>query len=363
MGNWLDKKETAALDLRKKGRKRYSWESSIDNPKISLRDFKKKLKIGSGTTSSVYLVEKRDTGKNYAMKVMKRSIKYKKDMKDIKSERLILEKIRHPFVVGLHYAFQQDFTLYLILELANGGDLYNHIQKSKGLSEEHWRFYAAEILWGLEFLHQNGLVYRNLKPEDVLLGKKGHIKLSDFGLARSMEEISSTFWGDPYYMAPEIITGDKQTYAIDWWWYGILLYEMIAGETPFKGDSPKGILKSVLSKTLSMPDKFSEDLRDLILKLLASNPKDRLGNNGTEEIKKHSFFSTIDWDKVEMREYTPPFIPLWSSDSQVWNLDIDDPHGQSADKLNNASKWGFTDSNVSNFYFNVHDWNDNKSSN
>mmetsp|Transcript_17030 Transcript_17030/g.16722 ORF Transcript_17030/g.16722 Transcript_17030/m.16722 type:complete len:121 (+) Transcript_17030:74-436(+) len=119
---------------------------SIDNPKISLRNFRKKAKIGSGTTSTVYLVEKEDTGKNYAMKVMRRSMKYKKDTHDIKSERVILGKMRYPFVVSLHYAFQQDYILYLILELANGGDLFNHIQKTKGLPEDHCKFYAAEIL-------------------------------------------------------------------------------------------------------------------------------------------------------------------------------------------------------------------------
>ncbi|CAI2370745.1 unnamed protein product [Moneuplotes crassus] len=345
MGNCLDKSDTITLAARRK-RKSNNTSMSIDNPKISLRNFRKKAKIGS---------EKEDTGKNYAMKVMRRSMKYKKDTHDIKSERVILGKMRYPFVVSLHYAFQQDYILYLILELANGGDLFNHIQKTKGLPEDHCKFYAAEILCGLDFLHKNGIVYRNLKPEDVLLDKDGHIKLSDFGLARSLEEITTTFCGDPYYMAPEIITGDKQTYAIDLWSYGILLYEMIAGEAPFKGDSPKGILKSVLTSTISMPDKFSEDARDLICRLLSPNPKDRIGSKDIDEIKTHDFFKCIDWDRIEDMKYPVPHIPSVVSDSDVCNLDMLDHHGTVVDKTFNQSKCNITDANISNFYFNVHD--------
>ena len=357
MGNCLHSSHNTDFFAMKKNKRRIASDISIDNPRIWLEDFKTIKLIGNGTTSKVYLVEKLDSKKKYAMKVMKKSKQYRKDSVDIRGERIILEKIRHPFVVGLHYAFQQQLTLNLILELAKGGDLFNHIYKMKGLPEDHWRFYAAEIFCGLEFLHQNGIVYRNLKPEDVLLDKDGHIKLSDFGLARSKDEISSTFCGDPYYISPEIIKGEEQTYAVDWWSFGILIYEMIDAEAPFKGDSPKGILKSVLTKSISMPEKFSEEASDLIKRLLHPNPEERLGwdEDNIQEIKDHKFFESIDWEKIYLRKFPVPFTPEVSYDLEVWNVDQSGQNGISIDKQISFSKLHWSDGNMSNFYFNAHD--------
>jgi serine/threonine protein kinase len=276
-------------------------------------------------------------------------------VKDYKGERMILEKIKHPFVVGLTYAFQTGYTLYLILELANGGDLYNHITRMKQLPEDHWRFYAAEILVGLEYLHQNKIIYRGLKPEDVLLDKDGHIKLSDFGLARSSEDITSTFWGDPYYIAPEIIKGDIQTFSVDWWSFGIIIFEMLSGKTPFLGDSPKGILKAILTKNVSIPDYFTEEAKDLIRKLLKPNPSTRLGSGkkGIAEIKQHKFFKSIDWEKIFNKEYPVPFLPNIRSDSEIW-LDDNSVQMTFNEKHMSSSKFLMTsDANISNFYFNV----------
>lgn len=269
---------------------------------------------------------------------------------------MILEKIRHPFVVGLHYAFQTGYTLYLILELANGGDLYSHIIRMNQLPEDHWVFYAAEILWGLDYLHENKIIYRGLKPEDVLLDKDGHIKLSDFGLARSSEDITSTFWGDPYYMAPEIIKGDHQTFAVDWWSFGIIIFEMLTGQTPFKGDSPKGILRAILTEKVLIPENISKDAIDLISKLLNPNPLERLGSGkkGISEIKKHKFFATIDWKKISKKEYPVPFFPNIKSDSEIW-LDENSIQLLMSDKnISSSSRFQMNlDANISNFYFNV----------
>ena len=192
------------------------------------------------------------------MKVIKKTREYKKDAKDIKGERMILEKLRHPFLITLHYAFQRGFTWFLVQELAEGGDLLQIIHNSKGFTEEECKFYAAEIIWGIEFLHKNKIIYRGLKPEDVLLTKEGHIKLSDFGLSREADEITSTFWGSPLYLAPEIIKEDSQTFAVDWWSLGILIYEMMFWITPFHSSSPKVVLKAILSRKVSFPKQISK---------------------------------------------------------------------------------------------------------
>ena len=267
---------------------------------------------------------------------------------------MILERLRNPFIVNMHYAFQTGYTLYLVLELANGGDLFNHITRMKKLPEDHWRFYAAEILWGLEFLHKNEIVYRGLKPEDVLLDKDGHIKLSDFGLARNTEDITSTFWGEPNYMAPEIIKGNPQTLAVDWWSFGIIIYEMLHGETPFHGYQPKEILKAILSKNIPIPEEFSKEAKDLIKKLLNPNPSLRLGwgKNGVKEIKQHKFFKGIDWWDVANRNMKSPYIPNIQSESEVCNVDKNFMDTVQ-DKFNSQSRtieWEISDSN---FYFNV----------
>lgn len=200
---------------------------------------------------------------------------------------MLLEKLRHPFLITLYYAFQKGLTWYLVLELAQGGDLLHRIQNTKGFTEEEWKFYAAEIICGIEFLHENKIIYRGLKPEDVLLARDGHIKLSDFGLSRSIDEITSTFCGSPLYMAPEAIKGEEQTFAVDWWSLGVLMYEMIYWETPFNSETPKDVYRQILSHKISFSGSISRnylfiifigpELKDLITKLLNSKPKNRLG--------------------------------------------------------------------------------------
>lgn len=159
-------------------------------------------------------------------------------------------------------------------------------------------------------------------------------------------------------MAPEIIKGDQQTFALDWWSFGILIYEMIAGEAPFKGDSPRDILKSILSDKFSLSKKFSKQAKDIVWKLLNPDPESRLGSGimGIDEIKNHKYFDGIDWEKVSSKKYIPPYIPQISSDSEVWNPEQVGQSGQSDDRHISQSKLHLSDANMSNFYFNAHDW-------
>lgn len=246
---------------------------------LSVNDFKIKSMIGSGSTSEVFLVQRKKNLKHYAMKVItKQFIQGTMESKHVKAERSVLETLNHPFLIKFHYAFQNKSKLYLVLEYAQGGDLYNYLNKMKVLTEEQCRFYAAEIICALEYLHKKNLVFRGLQPEDVLLDSEGHVKLSDFGLAKSNQSFTSSFCGSPLYIAPETIKGEKQTFAVDWWSLGVLIYEMLTGSPPFWSSDNKTLLKKIIQKQFKMSEKISEEAKDLITKLLDINPLTRLGS-------------------------------------------------------------------------------------
>ena len=177
--------------------------------------------IGRGAFGKVYLVQKRDSGEYYAMKTLKKDAILKKNQKvNTEAERVILEKIKNPFIVRLHFAFQNTEKLYFVIDFLNGGELFYHLRREQRFSEDRTRFYAAEIILGLECLHSNGVIYRDLKPENVLLDSEGHIKLTDFGLSKiraDENEMTYTICGTPEYIAPEIIYGEGYSKEVDFW--------------------------------------------------------------------------------------------------------------------------------------------------
>lgn len=311
----MTKDQNQTLDLGSK-------DSFMSRARLSrrsgLQDYKFKTCIGSGSTSVVYLAENVTNHKHYAIKVIqKRDIRDQKEIDHIREERKMLENLNHPFLIRFHHAFQTGSRLHLILEFANGGDLFGYLLKQKLIPESHCKFYAAEILTALEYLHENGIIFRGLKPEDVLLDSCGHVKLSDFGLAKSVESTSSTFCGSPLYLAPEVIIGERQTFAVDYWSFGVLLYEMLCGAPPFWDEDGKELLKRIMKKDYELSQKLSGDAKDLISKLLELEPTNRLGsgNRGIEEIKSHDFFKDVNWRDVVDKRITPPFVPLLRSPS------------------------------------------------
>lgn len=219
----------------------------------------------------------------------------------IKMERKVLEKLSHPFLIKFYYAFQTKRRLNLILEYVQGGDLYSHLNKKGTIPEDDCKFYAAEILWALEYLHKNDLIFRGLKPEDVLIGADGHIKVTDFGLAKSKDSLTSTFWGSPLYLAPEIIKGERQSTSVDWWSFGVLMYEMMIGCPPFWSEDNELLLMQILENKFTLTDNISDHAKDLITALLKLDPEKRLGSGpeGVNEIKNHKFFEGIDWEKIQ----------------------------------------------------------------
>jgi serine/threonine protein kinase len=246
-------------------------------------------------------------------------------------EREILEKFDHPFIMGLEYAFQDNQRLYLIMEFVNGGELFFHLRQVKGgFNEVRSRFYAAEMVLALEYLHKSGVVYRDLKPENVLIDSEGHIRLTDFGLSKSglkeNGDRTESFCGTFEYLAPEIVRDEEYGYSVDWYSFGLVLYEMLTGVNPFKTGVELDLvdkMNEILNKEIPIPAKLSVEAKDLLKQLLKKVPAERIGcrAQGVLEIKSHPFFRSIDWDQLYMKEVTPPFMPTISRASDVSNVD------------------------------------------
>ena len=280
--------------------------------KVKLEDFNIIRLIGIGSYGKVYVATKDSIDKLYAIKVLnKNKINTKVLKKSINTERTLLANINHPFIMKLDYAFQTKQSLYFITQFMYGGELNYHIyaEKNSYFSEEKTKFYAAEIILGLEHLHENNCIYRDLKPENVLIDKTGHIKLTDFGLSKLCENFpckTNSLCGTPEYLAPEILFEKDYGIEVDWWSLGVIIYEMLSGYLPFRIIPEEKITKNVYKKKIKIFNHFSHNAKDLVKKLLEYNPKRRLG---FKQIITHPFFKDIDWNKLEKKEFIPPFLP------------------------------------------------------
>ncbi|KAI2623032.1 kinase-like protein [Hypomontagnella submonticulosa] len=288
--------------------------------KMEADDFEPLRCLGKGTYGTVLLVKQRATGRLYAQKQFKKAsvIVHKKLVEQTKTERQILESVnRHPFVVKLFYAFQDQEKLYLILEYGQGGELFTHLNTEKMFSESVAAFYMAEMVLALSHLHDTlGVVYRDLKPENCLLDAQGHLLLTDFGLSKvAVEEDAGckSILGTVEYMAPEIVLGQKYGKAVDWWSFGALGYDLMTGNPPFRGGNHAKIQQNIVKQKLVLPYFLSPDAKDLMTRLLKKDPTKRLGSNMPRDlqmIKKHRFFRKIDWKKLAAREMEPPIQPM-----------------------------------------------------
>lgn len=272
--------------------------------------------LGQGSFGKVFLVRKitgTDSGTLYAMKVLKKATLKVRDRVRTKMERNILVEVNHPFIVKMHYAFQTEGKLYLILDFLRGGDLFTRLSKEVMFTEEDVKFYLAELALALDHLHSLGIIYRDLKPENILLDAKGHLKLTDFGLSKESLDNSKTysFCGTVEYMAPEVVNRKGHTTAADWWSFGVLMYELLTGSLPFQASHRKETMEMILKAKLGMPQFLSPQAQSLLRALFKRNPMNRLGagQNGVEDIKNHAFFASINWEKLFKRESEPPFKP------------------------------------------------------
>ncbi|KAJ6218094.1 hypothetical protein RDWZM_009251 [Blomia tropicalis] len=307
--------------------------------KVDMRDFEILKVLGTGAYGKVFLVRKiggSDHGKLYAMKVLKKSsvVMKQKTLEHTKTERQVLEFIRRsPFLVSLHYAFQTDTKLHLILDYISGGELFTHLYQRDSFPEDAVRIYAAELILALESLHKRGIIYRDIKLENILLDSEGHIVLTDFGLCKQFLPHESdlrafSFCGTIEYMAPEIVKGGPtgHDFSVDWWSFGVLIYELLTGASPFTVEGEKNtqheISRRIMRSNPPYPTNLSTEVIDLLKLILVKDPHKRLG--GTEEdadeIKRHPFFKSICWDDLAARKVAAPFTPKIKNELDVSNF-------------------------------------------
>jgi len=268
-------------------------------------DFKTIRVIGKGSFGKVFLVRHIGEGAIYAMKVLKKeNIVKRNQVEHTRTERSVLGYVRHPFVVGLHAAFQTREKLFFVLDYCAGGELFCHLQKLGKFAEPRARFYTAELVLALAHVHALGVVYRDLKPENVLLDARGHVRLTDFGLSKegvtAHAKGAHSFCGTPEYLAPEILARRGHGRAVDWWSLGALLYEMLTGLPPFYSRDREKLFEGIKHGELAYPSYLSRDARAILEALLHRDPTRRLGSGpgDADDIKGHAFFAKVDWDAL-----------------------------------------------------------------
>ncbi len=301
--------------------------SELVTVKLSYQDFEPLKLIGTGSFGKVLLVKYNSNNNLYAMKVLNKSqIKLKKQEENTKNERDLMVKLNNPFILSIKFAFQDESKLYIVSEFLQGGDLFYHLHHSTiNLTEEVAKFYIIELILGLEFLHQNNVIFRDLKPENILLDSEGHIRISDFGLSKILEnsrDKAYTLCGTLKYLAPEILKNKGYEKSVDWWSLGCIFYEMLMGHLPFKING-NVIDPEVFEEKIKFNDNMNPLLVDLISQLLAVNPKKRIGygDSDAKKIKEHQYFIDVDWNKYLNKEIEPPFVPKLDGDMDLRYFD------------------------------------------
>ncbi|CAG8549977.1 5213_t:CDS:10, partial [Diversispora eburnea] len=297
--------------------------------KVGLDDFNFLAVLGKGNFGKVMLAEEKYAKQLYAIKVLKKEFIIENDeVESTRSEKRVFQaanRERHPFLLGLHSCFQTETRIYFVMEYVSGGDLMLHIQREQ-FTYRRAQFYAAEVLLALEYLHKQGIIYRDLKLDNILLTLDGHIKIADYGLCK--EEMwhgntTNTFCGTPEFMAPEILLEQRYGRAVDWWAFGVLIYEMLLGQSPFRGDDEDEIFDAILEDEILYPINMSRDSVSILQKLLTRDPDSRLGSgkNDAEDIKRQPFFKGVNWEDMFYKKVPPPFYPLIASPTDTSNFD------------------------------------------
>ncbi|XP_053577175.1 protein kinase C delta type [Bombina bombina] len=309
------------------------WEGTSPQPTIRISSISSRLKIenfifhkvlGKGSFGKVLLAELKGKNEYFAVKALKKDVVLIDD--DVEctmvEKRVLAMAWDNPFLTHVYCTFHTKEHLFFVMEFLNGGDLMFHIQDKGRFDLYRATFYGAEIICGLQFLHSKGVIYRDLKLDNVMLDKDGHIKIADFGMCKENvfgDNKASTFCGTPDYIAPEILQGLKYTFSVDWWSFGVLLYEMLIGQSPFHGDDEDELFESIKMDTPHFPRWITKESKDILEKLFERDPLKRLGVTGN--VKLHPFFKTINWTLLEKKELDPPFKPKVKSPGDYNNFD------------------------------------------
>ena len=272
--------------------------------------------IGRGSFGRVWSVLSKRTLRQYALKeISKIKVIDKKSVQNILTERSILSYLNHPFFANLHYSFQDTNNLYLVLDFLPGGDLRYHLIRHKRFSETQSKFITSCVLLSLEHLHSNGIVHRDLKPENILLDNSGYCYLTDFGIAKQINDLSSkSASGTLGYIAPEALYKQEQSYTIDYFALGVMCFEMMNGHRPYAGKNRKELKENIMAKQVHLrkndvPNGWSAESADFVNKLLQRKPFTRLGMNGVDEIKNHFWLKDVQWKDVYLKRLKSEFVP------------------------------------------------------
>ena len=287
-------------------------KSTVSKGKYTLHDFQIMRTLGTGSFGRVHLVKSIHNNRFYAIKVLKKfKIVKMKQIEHTCDERRMLKLVQHPFLIRMWGTFQDSKNLFLVMDYIEGGELFSLLRKSHRFPNPVAKFYAAEVILAIEYLHAHNIIYRDLKPENILLDKYGHVKITDFGFAKEVENVTSTLCGTPDYLAPEIIQSKPYNKSVDWWSLGILIYEMLAGYTPFYDTTPMKTYEKILIGRVNYPDFFVHEVIDLLNRLITSDLSRRLGNlqNGAEDIKSHPWFQEVVWEKLVNKDIETPYEP------------------------------------------------------
>lgn len=306
-------------DLSKK-----TMDSHAEHKAIDFGDLDIKSTLGCGAFGRVKLVLDKNSGATYALKCQIKAEIVENNLQDhVLNERNVMLALDHPFILKLHNSYKDNKYIYFLLELAPGGELFTFLRKAGRFNEKASKFYASSVVTVFEQLHQKLIVYRDLKPENLILDDKGFLKVCDFGLAKVVTDRTWTLCGTPDYLAPEIILSKGHNKAVDYWALGILIYEMCAGFVPYYSDDPMEVYQLILAGDLKFPSHFSRAAMDLVTKLLTQNQVKRIGmmKNGIKDIFKHKWFAGYDWTALLGRTMTPPIQPVVKNKEDISNFD------------------------------------------
>ncbi|BGP44825.1 cAMP-dependent protein kinase catalytic subunit [Rhodotorula kratochvilovae] len=303
-----------------------SSASRKTSSRYSLGDFTFIRTLGTGSFGRVHLVRSQHNQRSYAIKVLsKERVVKMKQVEHTNSEREMLERVRHPFLVNLWGTFKDSKNLYMVMDFVAGGELFSLLRKSQRFPDPVAKFFAAEVALALDYLHSLDIIYRDLKPENILLGADGHVKITDFGFAKHVPDITWTLCGTPDYLAPEIVQSRGYNKSVDWYALGVLMFEMLAGYPPFftEDSNPMRLYEKIIAGKIRYPAYFTPEAKDLLKSLLTNDITKRFGNlaNGSRDIFGHVWFQEVDWERLYRKEIPAPYVPKVDGDWDASNFD------------------------------------------
>ncbi|CAD8085459.1 unnamed protein product [Paramecium sonneborni] len=295
----------------------------METKKVKLGEYDIMNTLGTGSFGRVRLAKQKLSNKYVALKMLKKiEILRLKQVDHIISEFNILKQIKHPFLIEMSGYTQDERYLYFVLEYIQGGELFTYLRNAGTVQNEEAQFYSAQVVLMFEYLHTKNIVYRDLKPENLLVQGDGYLKMTDFGFAKVVEDRTYTLCGTPEYLAPEILLNKGHNKPVDWWCLGIFIYEMLAGIDPFNDEDPMAIYQKILKGKVKFPRNFDNEAKSLVKHLLEQDVTKRFGNlkNGVDDIKQHKWYETLNWKDIINKKIKAQYIPVIQSDYDTSNF-------------------------------------------